>query len=474
MRVVTRGGLLLLVLTGCGDDVASEMAPLGELCEAPEAHRLLELEADERLARLARVDERLYYVVGTGDGGDSDRSGYLDPLATTVYSTGPCGEDRRTIAEDVWRVFEHEAFPGLLLGCRGGLSGDLVVLDTSGETTPSLLVTDGCDATFSKRGLVRVDAAWGETGPLLFYPYPISGDTPIVLLDEVQAGWQVSPNPGDDELMALTPDGDLMRVSLPDGEVTLEQTAVRNFALSADRRFLAWQDLTVTVADPYKPGGKLILRDRVEGGDTVLAESGFPYSTPMIWGDLVQVWFDIHHPRVVVLPSLATLDFPEYTLVFGSVADGRRVIAGDFDGPFGLLDLGTGVITPITDTHGAASIGPDHLELRLANPFEWKAEGQFWRYPYDGGEPELLAERVSGRHFTLPDMRVMSALDIDADGLGTLVVVQPGTRFEQIVEYHADGLALYHDTAGFDPDVMVYGVVDGKRSGVWAARMTVE
>lgn len=473
MRVSTRGLLLLLLLPGCGDDVAGDMAPLGELCGAPDAHRLLALDVDERLVSLTRLGERLYFVAGTGMG-DNPFDFAADPLATTVYSTDPCGEDRRIIAEDVWRVFEHEAFPGLLLGCSGGYSGDLVSLDPGGETGPHLLLADGCDGTFNEHGLLRVDAAPGDSGPLLLYPYPISGDAPIVLLDEVQSGWPLSPNYGDDSLLALTPDGELMRVSLPDGEVTLEQASVRNFGLSEDRRFLVWQDLTVTVEDPHTPGGKILLRDLVEGGDTVLADSGFPYSMPMIRGDVVQVWLDFDHPRLVVLPSLAVLDLPGYTIVMGSAGDGRLVTTTDFDGPWSLLDLDTGVTTPITDKTGTAAIGPDHLDLRLADPFDWKAEGPLWRYAYDGSEPVQLAERVSGQRFTLPDQRVLTTLDIDEGGLARLVVVEPETLREQTVEQHGDAHAFSVGKAGFDPDVLVYGVVDGERSGVWAARMTAE
>ena len=292
------GLLLLLVVCGCGDDVAGGgLAPLGELCEGSGAHRLLALAAEERLVQLSRFGDRIYYVVGTGMG-DSPLDWAPDPLATMVYSTGLCGEDRRDIGEDVRRVFEQEALPGQLLGCRGGYAGDLVSLDPDGQTAPKLLLTGGCYALFNKHGLLRVDAAPGEIGPLLLYPYPITADSPIVLLDAVQARLPVSLNGGDDWLMALTPEGDLMRVSLPDGAVTLEQASVHIFNLSADGRFLAWQDLDVT-----DEGGKIVLRDLIEGGDTVLADRGFSYSMPMIRGEVVQVWLDYEHPRLVVLPT---------------------------------------------------------------------------------------------------------------------------------------------------------------------------
>lgn len=468
MRAVNPWLLLLLVVCGCGDDVAGGgLAPLGELCEGSGAHRLLALEAEERLVQLSRFGDRIYYVVGTGMG-DSPLDWAPDPLTTTVYSTGLCGEDRRDIGEDVRRVFEQEALPGQLLGCRGGYLGDLVSLDPDGQTAPKLLLTGGCYASFNKHGLLRVDAAPGEIGPLLLYPYPIAADSPIVLLDAVQAGLPVSLNGGDDWLMALTPEGDLMRVSLPDGAVTLEQASVHLFNLSADGRFLVWQDLDVT-----DEGGKIVLRDLVEGGDTVLADRGFVYSMPMIRGEVVQVWLDYEHPRLVVLPSLAVLDLPGYTLVRGPAANGRLVTATGFDGPWSLLDLKTGVSTPLTEKIGSAAIGPEQLDLRVADPEDWKAEGPLWRYPYDGSAPVQLAARVSGRRIMLPDLRVVTALDIDADAVARLVVVGPGSG-EQTVEPRVDGLAFYLGKAGFDPDVLVYGVVDGERSGVWAARLMGE
>ena len=67
----------------------------------------------------------------------------------------------------------------------------------------------------------------------------------------------------------------------------------------------------------------------------------------------------------------------------------------------------------------------------------------------------------------------VTALDIDADAVARLVVVGPGSG-EQTVEPRVDGMAFYLGKAGFDPDVLVYGVVDGERSGVWAARLMAE
>ena len=273
-----------ILVVGCGDDVAqtAQPAPLAEVCGAAEPRRVLKLDADAVLVAgaptITRLGERVYYIAGTGAVGEYGPV----PQNATVYSTGLCGEDPTVIAVDVWRVFQHSSFPGLTLGCQGSASGDLVELDTTGATPPRLLLAGGCGMTFTDLGLFHLEPETPESARLLLFPHPISpGDQPMVLLEGAAPEAVGSFALGDDEILTLTTEADLVRVSLLDGDVAIEQSAVRRFEVSRDGRFLVWQDYQVTGGAPERPAGSIFVRDRVEGGDTLLAESGFARNVSM-------------------------------------------------------------------------------------------------------------------------------------------------------------------------------------------------
>lgn len=469
--------LLGILVVGCGDDVAqtAQPAPLAEVCGAAEPHRVLELDADAVLVAgaptITRLGERVYYIAGTGTVGEYGPV----PQTATVYSTGPCGEDPAIIAVDVWRVFQHSSFPGLTLGCQGSESGDLVELDTTGVTPPRLLLAGGCGMMFTDLGLLRLEPQTPESARLLFFPHPISpGDQPMVLLEGAAPEAVGSFTIGDDEILTLTSEADLVRVSLLDGDVSIEQSAVRRFEVSRDGRFLVWQDYQITGGESERPAGSIFVRDRVDGGDTLLAESGFAYGLPMMFsGDLIQIWIAEDQTRLVALPSLTVHDIYPAQTVYMKLGDGRYLASNGSQAA--LLDLVTGEITTVLDEPGFRKMTPDHIDLWQGHYPPDRADAPLWRHFYDGREPLQLAERVGGVFRELADGRTLTTVDLDEQWLGTFVAVDPGTLVELLIDDHVSSISpALGDGDPFGPDSLAYAVSDGDRSGVWIVRLAAE
>ena len=464
----------MIFVGACGDEVA-EPAPLAEVCGAAEPHRVLELAADQILLAggptIKRLGERLYYIAGTRTTGEYGPV----PQDATVHSTGPCGEDPVVIASDVWRVFESPSFPGLTLGCEGSVSGDLVVLDITGATAPTLLLADGCGMTFTEHGLLRVEPQTPESARLLLFPYPIApGDLPMVLFDDIASGTPGSFALRGDEVLALTPESDLLSISLLDGDVAFEQSAVRSFDVSGDGRFLVWQDFQITGGPPERPTGNIFVRDRIDGGDTLLAESGFTYSLPMLLsGDVIQFWLADNQTRLVSLPSLAVRDLYPAQVAYFKLDDGRYLMSSGSGNS--LLDLGTGESTPVLDEPGFRKIYSDHIDLWQGHyPPGDRADAPLWRHYYDSRAPLQLAERVSSVFRDIGE-RTVTTLELDEQWLGTFVIVDPSTLTELHIDDRVASISpALHDGEPFGPDILAYAVSDADRSGVWIVRPVAE
>lgn len=459
-----------LLIMGCHE--SAPPGPLSEVCGAAGPHRLLTLAPDEAVSAVwvTRIDERLYYRVGTGE----REFGTSGPEARSmaVHSTGICGEDPLFIGENLWSLFTISQLPGLLLGCAGMPSGDLVVVDPTGATPPKPLLFGGCDGQFTDHGLLRFYVPFSdvvEVPRLQLFPYPIApGDEPVELIKADPSDVVIF----DHELLALDPDGDVMRVALPSGARTIEQSNVRRFAASEDDRFLVWLDRTLTAGDEEHAAGMVIVRDRIEGRETVIAASAYSISARLLRNDLITIELDDGRQRLVALPSLAVLDLPVTWTSLSKVDEGRylgRSASGD---EWSLIDIAAGTTTRLTDDVGVASVGSDALYLTLTDlTADARSEGPLWRYPFDGDAPKLIAERVSGRYQRLADGRLVTTLDLDDTWLGDLVLVDPATLVEHVVDervFATFGVA----GAGFEPTDVVYVVSDDERSGVWLARLS--
>lgn len=464
------------IATACGPESAPAPAEFEEICGAEGPHRLLELDAEQRMLAwgVRRIGERLYYFVGTGEG--EPIFGFPQPATSTVHATGLCGEDPVVVADDVWQVFEHPRYPGALFGCRGGWGGDLVVLDPSGASEPRLLAADACYASWTDHGLVRFAQTDEETAQVLLYPFPadLAGGPiePIVLLEAVRFG--ASSFGGSifaDEVLALDLADNIVRVSLPGGDVSIEQSGVLGF--EATERWLLWQDLASADDEPEDPTADILLRDRESGDDMFLARRRFGHNYPQLSDRRVLMITAEHRETLLVeLPALEVIAVPDGQHPRGRLDDGRWLTEVGYAGPWHLLDR-DGTTTLVTADTGVPGWGPEELTL-LRIPESPQAgapaEGELWQYPFDGGKPELLARRANIGRLTLPDRGVVTTVGVDAQWVGRLVAVERETLAERELDDRVHGRVGLLDRDGdLEPDALVYTVVDGVRSGVWTA-----
>jgi hypothetical protein len=282
----------------------------------------------------------------------------------------------------------------------------------------------------------------------------------------------------DDEVLAVTPTDELVRVSLPDGAVMTEATNVRELDASDDHAWLAWQDLAVTDGDdPEWPVGAVYVRDRATGTTTHLADTTLGSSHGQVFSFMdagvirLRTGGIASEPeRLWMLPSFSTFDLPVGESALLRLDDGRWVVENLFDGPFWLVDPTTGERTSLFDRSGLRLVEEDGLLVRAnatcCTGDYWRQEAELWRAPWDS-EPELLAPRTGSSYGFLPDGAVLTTLDVNEERLGTMVVVDPTTHDERSLddrvlpgwkEIEADG-------------AIVYAVMDEERSGVWLTKL---
>jgi len=477
------GGIiaLALMLGACGEAEPLDPAALGELCGAAGPFRLLPLTPDERPvpeASIVRVGERIVLAIGAGEPRRDSLRGPV-PASTTVYALGPCGEDPVVIGRDIDRVFMVPQWPGVVLGCEAE-TDDLLRLDPTGAAAPERLAS-ACEATWTPAGLIHVERT--ELQRVVFQPYVAPGQlrfgAAIVLFEDSRQGDSsfVSPHPLADGALVLRADGDLVHVGL-DGGVRVDQPGVRYYALSPDDRFMIWQALASEDPDAEFPEGDIFVRDRSNGGTALVAHAYLPTrrgdaAFPELDAAQVTLGDTLAGQWLVELPSFALRSVPEGRQLFGRIADGRWLTRSALFGPWLLRDLETGAETPVADRKGwVFGDHTGHLDLLDTSGYiNYRSVRRLLRFPYDGGEPRVLAPRATRGSYFLPDGRVVSPVDINGDWIGTLALTDPATLEElQIDDHVVAALDLERWRDAFAPDVVAYVVADGERSGVWLAR----
>ena len=130
---------------------------------------------------------------------------------------------------------------------------------------------------------------------------------------------------GIDAVHALTSAGDLVRVDLADRSHHVEQTDVRDFQISADRRYLAWRD-----PGPLNESSLLHLRDNLTGTTTALGDSLNP-PAPFALRFADQGLLAVDSSRVHFLPDLSSVAVPNGFFLdsqIGPLADDRWLLFG--------------------------------------------------------------------------------------------------------------------------------------------------
>ncbi len=482
LRPATAAALLAL-LTACADDPPLELTPLAELCGAAGPLHLLPLAPDERLGArgesFTTIGDRLFFIAGQGERFVSPVYGPL-PRTTTVYAVGPCGEDPIVVARDLETIFVDPHWPDVLLGCSAE-DRHLVRLDPTGATDPTVLARGACGANITDHGLLvytltednRVSA---DLYPLLDPKQPVFGPpvqvaAPVPIVNSTNGSFRLLP----DEILLVEADGDLVSVALPDLTTTVLQSGVLNLAASDDGRYVLFQLGPGSGDDPYNPIGDINILDRTNNTSIPVGTGTLSSCYPCFPAPgLARI--DLNDPaprqRLITLPDLQFLDAPEGHELIVQLPDGRWLSTSNDHGPWYLTDLAAGTTTLVTASNGRRNgQGDDHLDLLRTLSQKEQTTAPLVRYFFDGREPQTLAEHANLGAFVRPDDSVVTMRFVDDTWLGELTLVDPDTReATRIDDRVIAGTPLATWKHPDDPDILLYGVVDGERSGVWLAR----
>ena len=467
------------LVIGCAEEASLEPlepAPLAEVCGEAGPFRLLALEPDQRVegsGGFVVAGDRLLFVAGKVERFAPAGT----PLLTEakVYAVGPCGEDPGVVAQGVENLFTEPSYPGVVFGCTQ--DHDLVRLDPSGGVPPQMLARDMCSREFTKHGLLAYAGEdWNYTVdyyPLLDAQGPTFGppsrvSEPVRIVNSVSTSVRILP----DEVL-MVEDGELARYSLPELDRSVLAYDVVVFQVSDDGRFLFYQGPGPMVDDVYNPVGPIYGRDR-EGG------AGGPIGTGILTladfvapGVLrVDVVESSEHQRLVSLSDYEFVEVPAGHDVLARLAGGRWLTTTGHSGPWYVFDAADGATSLVSERRGRR-LGPvgEHLDLLLSTEQDPQGTGALVRYFYDGRAPRTLAERANRGAIVRDDGSVLTMVDVDAEWLGVLTVVSPASaKGRQIDERVTVGSNLASWSHPTEAGAVIYGVVDGERTGVWVAR----
>lgn len=483
-------GFIGLAPVACGSDVV-ETVEFGEVCGLPSPFRVLDLDPGEHLIGAPEhVGSRVLYRVGPYT--DDPDATFPRTTTSTVWATGPCGESPVKVATNIDTLFTVDAWPGEVLGCRLD-TGDVFALDPSGALEPQLVYTDvghfnHCGLRWTPHGMLSIVPHDDETlGALVLHPYATNPwddvPEPVILAESIRSsdksrrgGIHIIGNilrSFDEFVLAVTPDNTLIRVNLDDRSTSFLKANVVGFDASRSGRYILWQDDTITTPDENYPEGKILFADLDEGTSTLIGESSLARSSfPMTFADEGIFTFatsDLDQ-RLFVLPDFESIEFPaKYFL--SAVLDGNRWLASSLrDGFYDLVDVGAGTHTQLFPRETSMlEIDSEAAMLLEVSVGDFRAQSPLWRVPLDGGEPERRAQRATQRTRFLDDGRLLTPVEIDADWLSTLILVEANSELEQQIDDHVAASSL--DTTSNDEGIVTYSVSDGDRSGVYLARL---
>lgn len=476
-------------LLACGPE-AREHADLARVCGHEAPWRVLELPEDEApltfFSGVQRLGDRIYYIVGAaphdGDPQNEDAEFWTTPVPehTTLWSTGPCGESPRILAHDVWSVDADERWPDVVLARTGVTTGDILAIDPEGVVPPQVFLRDLhlLDAWTDHGVVSALPRQEDGIGTVRLSPYPSAvGEEPpepITLRADVRAPYGNTKTVGDD-VFTITSSGDLLAIDLAEETTSTLASGVVAFAVSSDGGFVGWQEPGAEGDLDALRATHLLDRDtgnQIDLGDArccglFFGREGMQIRLPE-GGALSQ--------RIVLVPSLEVMDVPTPLDLVYRTADDRWFGTGA-GSELLLYDSETGDQQALFDDWGWWSAGPTSVDVldfpSAIDSSSMRSEGALWRADYDADRPERIAERATFEYILDAQGRVITPLDVDEDFLGDLVVIDPESLDEMLIDDHvfAHLPSHYHPDPLFDDDAIGYTIVDGERSGVWLTRL---
>ncbi len=482
---------LACALASCADDRPEPLA-FGELCGVDGPLRIVELGPDQA-AWTWSLAGRLYYLPF-----QYDADGQWSSPDRALWSTGPCGESPRHIADDITYVLTIDRWPGLLLACISGTG--VVSLDPEGVSPPHLAVPTaepGCRVHWTAHGILDfvaddpADTDRATPGAVVLRSIPAdprrdAAETEVLVPAVPRRGVRY----GEDTVHYLTPDATLMRLDLADRGVTALQANVYSYSVTDDRRYLLWQDAVPTSGPSEYPTGVVSLRDL--GTDDSVSLGGpqdrlESYSLDWIDRGYLpyrgrQYSLTTSTDRIYRVPDLDFIDIPPGARIAsdGLLADDRCLLER-YDGVHALtgpwlsvLDLRDETVTPLFSAAGQILERDADSVVVLAVPpccvdATFTDEGELWRVPLDGSPATLLAERAS-MYATdrLDPTRLLVGLDTAPDRRMNLHLVDTDSHTEHAI---AAGVTSWSTEPAGPTTILTYSASDDHGSGIWRVRL---
>jgi hypothetical protein len=485
---MTRAWLVVLALGGCGSEGLAA-AELDAVCGADGPVRVLALEPGEVLSwPVLQIGDRTIYAISRH--APMPDAATLSLSFAAIWSTGPCGEAPVRLDPGAGHPYTRERWPDVLLAPSSD-ERDILVVDPLGGPSHAVFTDIGTPRGWADAGMIATRPDDESSDAVYLYPYPddprTQTATPVRLLDGVPPREQTSLAP---RTLEVSPDalrvrdvrGDLMRVELADGAVSLEQAGVWDFSASPDGRWLVWQDIKpidTELTDVF--AGEVYLRDTADGSDVFLAVTSLVGQGAM-WNEVERGLFTLDmgpevdaRERVYSLDTLTFVELPEHRSLDRVLDDGRWLLSTLGWQPRVLFDPASGEETGLFAGNGTVVGRPDDgFEIVEVPPccitgrplFE---EGPLWWVPF-AGAPRQVAERATRYGLRLGDGRRVTTLDVDDETLGEFVVLDTDARTAAHIDDRVFALGMHasevHDGA------ILYSVDDGERTGVWLARLS--
>jgi hypothetical protein len=496
-RFVILGVAATGLTLSCGSDTVSATGELAEICGQTEPVQLLGFEFARELGYVlaTQIGQRRIVTIGYADAGPYDKQ---------LWSVGLCGETPRKLDAGVYGVWTYQPYPDLVF-VSDHERREIRVLDPTGAHAPrAVFETPSPSGSYlleTDAGLVGIwpDYERSPTGTLVLQPWPedpwADDVEPVVLLDGVGTyaespafnEWDALAG-GGDEVFVRTVDDELVRVSLDDGSVEVIATDVRMFQLGYDaydedtlvwpRRYLVWQRSELTNDNPDSPEGEILLLDRETGDLRSVGETALAYAhlSAIAWSSsgLLQLPFPAGTQdgelvlRLYDLASHTWVDVSDTLEPMHMLADDRHLIVRDGKGaPLRTLDVQTGELGAITEKPASFHYSYDVRGLGVLPDGE---EGELWLVT-DGDGPRLIAERATWHHWFMPDGRLLSGVDVNEKKIGELVVIDPDTLEEQLIDVGVFATHYSRPDPSSDDTTVIYGIAVGTRRGLWLARL---
>lgn len=470
-------------LPACGP----ELIPLAEqerVCGQEGPVRLLEGTAGDAMSFwiVQTIGDRL--VVSTGD--------YLDDRQSEIWSVGRCGEDPRLVARDLWLSNLSEAPVDHVIACDTD-ADEVFLLDPSEQLRDAVLLPGvGCLSRWSTLGPVGVRDRGDGLGVAELWIIPedpfATSPTSRVVADGVRLADPESeffqsvrePSVAGGALFAINEQDALIRVDLSDGTTTVVADNVRAFDAFATG--VLWQTMEVTGGSEATPHGPVFVLDHDTGVTTYLMDTALQYGSPSLRSKDGVGLRTAENPEGEIrffdrLPATDYVTLPGDEFLFQKIGERRWVIGTLFGAQRFIVDFATGERRVFLSQAGQRVLADPAVDddawtilatgdVFLAGP-PWRKESPIFRVPFDGPR-QKLAERATWLPTRMPEGRIATRVDVGRDDRGSLIIVEPDTLEERLVD---DAVVSRHGLLSGEPDDVVYWVDDGARSGLWRARL---